>query len=1095
MYPSLCELAESWITDEDEKVVSQKASKIQQIDTKHLSEIILNIFSVDLVDPNINVIQQFQQFHRNRMSKTTPIKKREFYKKWLQETLVMYPSLCELTESWIADEDEKVVSQKASKIQEIDIKYLSGIILNIFGVDLVYPNINVIQSDYLQFVTEAMESLIRSNTEKKDIETLWMDDQELKDDYIPSIMLNVEQKSFQQLAFFIKQLCNNVSDQDILHGTNFSTIILIKLAEIKKRKFQQVKAQKKLLLACATEAINKMVNDWDVRHCDEHKTYTNECDGCINTKKKFSVEIETGTGVSEYLKQNITAYIDKSSKSKLLDCVLQDALIIYQDVVDMNEIPYVSAGNLEKIVKDIKGKKVNVKAIMQDKNKLQKILKDNVKAIKDNLRAMMKDENVLQKLLQDSMKAMIKNEDLQRLSIWDFYGSLFSRSIEKFYRFQPLSFQRQLTKYKTLKPIMADIEKWTDTGEIPPLTLTSSGENKIDTEQIINVMKDIFSIDIRRSLPINEMKSQFIEFALKTIKEKLINNKTNYIENKVSMQCKQFIEKANTKMDQPSVKQFKAIWYQGLNDHHEIPVSAPIRADHVLALVVYTHCTNLCTAFRLTYRKDSSDKSKQDQIQRHSAFAHFGRLLYEAFVFYGSKISGVEKLYHGMGMELLFKTCYCTFDAPTSTTTANGVAVGFGSTGIVMELKSSDSSEYIKTLDMNLFSCFPHEEEHLIFETRLHINDIFIPKNKQWIGADLMLPLSLYDLLIHGSFIHNNALLKKKHQKKLFKILQNVKSGNISTYTNSSYVNKLISSLTEQNSKIWLNMHQIQSLTHDDLKYMFIQKYDDGFGEFISYLKEEYQVTVIPTFITNWIMNNETFVLVSRSLNEKYQKNQYTVVQGPIFKCNLSESNHVVFQPHLTEANGVLHLQMKLVSVQNKEQSHLNQVHVHFIVSCKEADDYHTSLHPRWMDTKWNNTFYITLPLFKTACNQQPTSNICYNRCCSQEEEENVSNKPLSIEVAIMIHNTEEFGGSSLLVPTSTVIAADMTATAKSYAFPDILSTFYGISNSIVSVLDSISDIFFIVFLLTFNTFQHDDMDDMDDKEELFKICNFFAVL
>eukprot|EP01084_Bolivina_argentea_P301784 520732_1 len=112
-------------------------------------------------------------------------------------------------------------------------------------------------------------------------------------------------------------------------------------------------------------------------------------------------------------------------------------------------------------------------------------------------------------------------------------------------------------------------------------------------------------------------------------------------------------------------------------------------------------------------------------------------------------------------------------------------------------------------MDMDLFTCFPHEEEHLIFETRLHIQDIFIPQNTLWIGDKIMKRLSLFDLLIHGNNIHDETLLKNKNQKALTKLLQRVLNGEICNYTKYPYVNQLIESLTTQNDKIWLNTNQI----------------------------------------------------------------------------------------------------------------------------------------------------------------------------------------------------------------------------------------------------------------------------------------------
>merc|ERR1719361_3414419 len=136
----------------------------------------------------------------------------------------------------------------------------------------------------------------------------------------------------------------------------------------------------------------------------------------------------------------------------------------------------------------------------------------------------------------------------------------------------------------------------------------------------------------------------------------------------------------------------------------------------------------------------------KSQKKRHSLFANMGRLLYEAFSFYASTDSKVAVLYHGMGVELLFEELYCSFNAPTSTTTEESVACSFASGGVVMKLENADSNPFIKTLDMALFTCYDNEAEQLIFKTRLHIKDIYLPRIGYWIGNGIMNRMSFYDL-------------------------------------------------------------------------------------------------------------------------------------------------------------------------------------------------------------------------------------------------------------------------------------------------------------------------------------------------------------
>eukprot|EP01084_Bolivina_argentea_P068170 124069_1 len=277
--------------------------------------------------------------------------------------------------------------------------------------------------------------------------------------------------------------------------------------------------------------------------------------------------------------------------------------------------------------------------------------------------------------------------------------------------------------FDTLQTILNDILHYTLHNEMPHLRAIPFKMNKLITELFMNIISvSISNTDIQPV--VNEIKEQFVNLLVQTIKNKLDLNLQAYIELQSKLRIESFIKKAETKMKMRRIKGMKALFYQGINGSHHIQPNSGIQQRHVLALILYSQISDLCTKFRETYRKISSDESDVKQIQRHSKFAQFGCLLYESFVFYGSIDSEVETLYHGMSMELLFSTTYCTLDAPTSTTTARSVACNFGGgAGIVMALESSRSTKYIKTLDMDLFTCFHDEEEHLIFETRLHIKN------------------------------------------------------------------------------------------------------------------------------------------------------------------------------------------------------------------------------------------------------------------------------------------------------------------------------------------------------------------------------------
>eukprot|EP01084_Bolivina_argentea_P154164 268777_1 len=348
--------------------------------------------------------------------------------------------------------------------------------------------------------------------------------------------------------------------------------------------------------------------------------------------------------------------------------------------------------------------------------------------------------------------------------------------------------------------------------------------------------------------------------------------------------------------------------------------------------------------------------------------------------------------------------------------------------------------------------------------------------------------LSLYDLLIHGNTIHDQYLLKEKNQQRLFGLLQSAMHGKLSTFTNSPYTNALVKSLIEQNTKIWLNTEQINSLNYKSLKTLFLTE-NNAFGKFISYLKTQFGAIICPIFMTHWKMNHHAFELISRASNNKYS-NMDVKITGPVIKCNMMKNKNIVFQPYLKRHKDLFHVQMKLVSTVVKKTVEQQQIplpiKVHFNIECIAKKNYYATLHPRIMNTKWNNTFHITLPPEMWEISKQKKS---ANMCCGQQPETETA---VSITTAIMIHNADDFGDVADIDTENLMLLADMTASTHSYTVPDILSTFYGISNSVVSVLDSISDIVFIVFLHGFSELQN--YEDIE-LETTTKITNVLMVL
>ena len=164
-----------------------------------------------------------------------------------------------------------------------------------------------------------------------------------------------------------------------------------------------------------------------------------------------------------------------------------------------------------------------------------------------------------------------------------------------------------------------------------------------------------------------------------------------------------------------------------------------ISIGHILALIIYTDCSQLCTAFRQTYRRIDGETTSEQVEARHQQFYHLGRLLFEAVEFYGTRMRHNLTVYHGLSTVLHFGQFTAYFNQPISTTTDITTAHQFSqSTGIILALKTSTNHKHSdnripKYLGVSWFSSFPNEDEKLFYGlyVRFKISDIIMGSNLQ----------------------------------------------------------------------------------------------------------------------------------------------------------------------------------------------------------------------------------------------------------------------------------------------------------------------------------------------------------------------------
>eukprot|EP01084_Bolivina_argentea_P043151 79512_1 len=153
--------------------------------------------------------------------------------------------------------------------------------------------------------------------------------------------------------------------------------------------------------------------------------------------------------------------------------------------------------------------------------------------------------------------------------------------------------------------------------------------------------------------------------------------------------------------------------------HYKIPRNEPISIHHMLAVVIYTDLTKLCTNIRQTYRNINNELDYQ-VTKRHREFYQFSRALYECIEFFGQPMGAKVKVYHGLNSEITrFDQFTAFFNQPLSTTDSFSTAQEFSrGVGIILALKCGTNrakvtSKVPKYMPVAWVSDFPNEREKL----------------------------------------------------------------------------------------------------------------------------------------------------------------------------------------------------------------------------------------------------------------------------------------------------------------------------------------------------------------------------------------------
>eukprot|EP01083_Nonionella_stella_P162589 533916_1 len=152
--------------------------------------------------------------------------------------------------------------------------------------------------------------------------------------------------------------------------------------------------------------------------------------------------------------------------------------------------------------------------------------------------------------------------------------------------------------------------------------------------------------------------------------------------------------------------------------HYGVCDNIAFAVSNVMSIILYTDYDflsyNLSKTFhKLTYYEENEEQMKQ----RNSEYWHWSKLLRETLECYGSMMtdSSVETYYHCMN-KMPFPCLNARICGPISTTARLEVIASFVyDNGLVLELQPDEIGSSLRMMNCSFFSCFPQEEERLLF--------------------------------------------------------------------------------------------------------------------------------------------------------------------------------------------------------------------------------------------------------------------------------------------------------------------------------------------------------------------------------------------
>ena len=543
----------------------------------------------------------------------------------------------------------------------------------------------------------------------------------------------------------------------------------------------------------------------------------------------------------------------------------------------------------------------------------------------------------------------------------------------------------------------------------------------------------------------NKNHPHFVETKYDSLKIEITQNEL------IKISVKQFdiqYKRSEFCVECDEAKKMIAKSYRGQNDGYGIPIGSNITSQHILSLLLYTNFTELQNAMKKTLRKQDVDDDMVMLRERNGVYANWCRLLYESYAFFSTKSTKKCKYYHGINCQILFSNFHCDFSMPISTTISELQAyhfAGFGD-GIILQFESDNSTQTVNELNVSWFSDFSSEFERLFYECTLKISDIILDGKVR--NYKKLKILGLYDEITHGGFIkkYHEKNLSEKNQNKLLKLLEKtMKHGVKSVYDekNGVYMNRLYEFYLKSADHIYLNWHELAFL-NENLCKLFYDKEHDCFGEWIKYLQSNVhsnKLYIMPIFLFEWNLSSYIIKTLSNTLDTNF------IITGAPLLCELKTKNGkylVALTPYIEMLhNGLTKIALKLSYV----SPGINSIKLSYNLNISFCESGNKGFYKHF------SPVFMSIDIINGGLREY-----------GEQHFENTSMIIKQVKSAIIIHELIDSNSKSIHIikqQNTDEIPSKFMITSKSSIqrkYLNRISIFYALCNSLVSVMDVISD-------------------------------------